>query len=311
MAALDVSAWDTQVRADVIQGYGESAIVPDGAFYQKVHTNQASLIFPKLTKRFAANSADGAAQLGVQSETEPGVALALDNPLKLYEYIPTSALNTQQGTIEGDFGERLGRDLRRGHDNRLIAFATAQGIARAANIGEISWQTGVGYVTSLEKAEAAGDVLKDILKNFAASQIPENERKYVVVDPDLYFDLLRSDMVRNRDFASGQDNRSTVDRIMFGGLTVLPAQSIWGTDQDASAGTELEGAPAKYLDDYSTYFGCGWSEPALGVGYVETLHTQVDNAPTWESVLVRARTQFGTAARQAEGFIAVVKVINT
>lgn len=308
---LDVSAWDTQVRADVIQGYTESPVVLDGSFIKKVHTNQASLIFPKLARRFPTNGADGGSALGFNSETEPGVALTLDTPLKMHEDIPDSAMNTQQQTIEGDFATRLGRDLRYGHDNRLIAFSTNQGIARGSFAGRVQWQNIPATQDTTEKrGDAAGEVLSDILKNFAEAEVGAPTRKYVVFEPDLFFNLMNSRFVRSRDFSSDTDNSGNVMRIRFGGLTVTSAVSIFNSDQDGSAGTRLSGAAAKYLANFSTerVSGCAWSEDALAVGYVEPLNVRSSYEASREGLLIRARTHFGVTATQ-DAFVYVSEVI--
>jgi len=308
---LSVSAWDTQVRADVIQGFTESGVVPDGSFIKKVHTNQASLIFPKLNRRFPENTPDGGAALGFLSETEPGITLALDEPLKLHEDIPDSAMNTQQGTIEGDFSVRLGRDLRYGHDNRLIAFATNQGIARSSFAGRVQWQNVPATQDTTEKrGDAAGEVLSDCLKNFADAEVGDTTRKYVVFEPDLFYNLLNSKFVRSRDFTTDADNSGNVMRIRFGGLTVSSAVSIFNSDQDGSAGTRLFGAAAKYLANFSTerVSGVAWSEDALAVGYVEPLNVRSSYEASREGLLIRARTHFGTTATQ-DAFVYVSEVI--
>ena len=143
--AIDLSNWDTTVRASVIQGYAESAIFPDEAYDRRVHTNQASLVFPKITKRFATNGVDGTLLTPNSPTADPAVTLALDNPLKLHDYIPYSALNTQQASLEGDWAERLGRDLRRGQDNRFISFGLQCAIGSGSPLAPATrgiWETG-------------------------------------------------------------------------------------------------------------------------------------------------------------------------
>ena len=319
--ALDLSNWDTTVRASVIQAFAESAIVPDESYDRRVHTNQASLVFPKISKRFAQNKADGTILTPNTPGADPAVSLALDQPLKLHDYLPYSAMNTQQATLEGDWAERLGRDLRRGQDNRFIAFSIQCAIGGGTTLAPDSgvfWETGVGFTTDDQKAEAAANVIRDILKKFADNQVPDNERKYIIVTPEIFFDSLRSQMLRSRDFTQDSNNAGQLSRIQFGEATIMRAVSIFDTDQDGTSDTELFGAPAKYLDDYSEVsgtsegvHGVGWAGPSsLGVGFVETLNTRVSDSPEHESVLVNARLQMGTACKQDEGFVSVVKTVN-
>lgn len=296
---LDVSAWNTTVRDRTIQAFAESEIVPNGSFDARNFPNQANLRFPKISKRYAQNAADDSADLGVGAVTEPTVTLSLDNPLKLWDYIPQSALNTQQQSIDGDYAVRLGRDLRRGHDNRLIAFAVNQAIARAGSAGLVAWDD--DGATEEARGDAAGAVLKKILQNFANAQVPDNEPKWGILHPDLFFDLLSSRFARSRDFTMSSDNSGHVTEIQFGGARFRPAVSIFKQDFTLE-GTELDGAPAKYLADFTTVDGVAWAGSALGVGYVETASTQTDYIPQKESLLVKARMQFGTASKQAEAF---------
>ncbi len=309
---LSVSAWDTLVRADVIQGFTESGVVPDGSFIKKVHTNQAALIFPKLDRRFPTNLPDGGGVLGFGSQTEPGITLALDDPLKMHEDIPDSAINSQQETIEGDFAVRLGRDLRYGHDNRLIAFATNSGIARTSFAGRVQWQNIPATQNTTElRGDAAGEVLSDCLKNFADAEVGDLTRKYVVFEPDLFYNLLNSRFVRSRDFTTDTDNSGNVMRIRFGGLTVSSAVSIFNSNQTGVTGSKLDNAAAKYLADFTTerVSGVAWSEDAMGVGYVEPLNVRSSYEASREGLLIRARTHFGTTATQSEGFVYVSEVI--
>jgi len=308
MAAIDVTAWATTVRSSVIQGYAESAIFPDEGMDRRVHTNQASLVFPKLNARFPENRADGSL-LADSTDTEPAVNLALDLPLKMHTYIPYSALNTEQITIEGDYSERLGRDLRRGQDNRFISFCMNTASGRAANAGRVQWQTGVGFTTDDQKAESAANVVRDILRNFADNEVPDGDRKYVILDPSIFFDLLRSKMLRSRDFTTDSDNSGQLSRISFGDATISRAVSTF--DQDFTLeGTKLNGAPAKYLGDFSGQFGIGWVGNAFGTGYVETLNTRVSDQPAHEAVLVNARVHFGVTSKQDEGFVFVEENVN-
>ncbi len=308
---LDISAWDTVVRSDVIQGYSESPIVLDGSFLKKVHTNQASLTFPKIEKRIADNAPDGGNELGFLSVVEPNVALTLDNPLKLHEDIPDSAMNVSQTTIEGDFAKRLGTDLRYGHDLRLIAFATNQGIARTSFAGRVIWANNPANEDTTEKrGDAAGEVLSGVLKGFAAAEIGDNVRKYVVFAPDLFFNLMNSRFVRSRDFSSESDNTGNVMRIRFGGLTVTSAVAIFNLDEDP--GVKLgPNAPSKYTGDFTVnrIQGCAWAEDALAVGYVEPLSVRSSYEASREGLLIRARVHFGTTATQSEGFQYVSEVV--
>ncbi len=308
MAAIDVTSWATTVRASVIQGYAESAIFPDEAMDRRIHTNQASLVFPKLDPRFPSNKADGSL-LADSTDTEPAVNLALDLPLKMHTYIPYSALNTESVTIEGDYSERLGRDLRAGQDNRFVAFCLKTAIARSSNAGRVFWQTGVGFTTDDQQAESAANVVRDILKNFADNEVPDSERKYVLVSPSIFFDLLRSKMIRSRDFTSDSDNSGQLSRISFGDATIMRAVSVF--DQDfSSPTTKLLLAPSKYLADYSGNFGIGWVGNAFGTGYVETINTRVSDQPAHEAVLVNARVHFGTTNKLDEGFVYVDENVN-
>ena len=309
---IDLSAWDTLVRADVIQGYTESPVVLDGSFIKKVHTNQAAMIFPKLNPRVPRNDVDGGGPLGFNSFTEPGVTLAPDSPLKMHEDIPDSDMNTQQMSLESDLAKRLGIDLRYGHDNRLIAFATNQGIARSSFAGRVIWNNNPANEDTVEKrGDAAGEVLSDILKNFAEAQVGSPTRKYVVFEPDLFFNLMNSKFVRSRDFTTDTDNAGTVMRIRFGGLTVTSSVSIFNSNQAGGAGELLDNAPAKYLADFTLerVSGCAWSEDAMGVGYVEPLSVRSSYEASREGLLIRARTQFGTTATQSSGFSYVSEVI--
>lgn len=305
---INVTAWATTVRASIIQGYAESAIFPEEAMDRRVHKNQASLVFPKLEARFPENRADGII-LVAGSPSEPAVTLTLDLPLKMHEYIPYSALNTEQVTIEGDYSERLGRDLRRGQDNRFVAFCLRTASDRAGNAGRVLWQTGAGFVTDEEKAESAANVVRDILKNFADNEVPDNERKYVLLSPEIFFDLLRSKMLRSRDFTSDSDNSGPLSRLRFGDAIITRAVSI--LDQDfTTEGGKLNGAPAKYLGDFQGQHGIGWVGSAFGTGFVETLNTRVSDSPEHEAVLVNARVHFGTASKQDEGFVFVEENVN-
>ncbi len=299
---LDVSAWNDTVRDRVIQAFAESEIVPNGSFDSRNFPNHANLRFPKISKRFAQNAPDDSATLGVDNVVEPTVTLSLDDPLKLWEYIPQSALNTQQQSIDSDYGTRLGRDLRRGHDNRLIAFSVKQAVARAASAGKVTWDpTGT---TEEAKGDNAGEVLKEIIRNFANAQVPDNEPKYGILHPDLFFDLLSSRFSRSRDFTSDSDSSGRITSIRFGGIEFRPAVSIF--DQDFSSPvTELDGAPAKYLQDFTDHFGVAWAGSALGVGYVEPAGTSSDYIPQKESLLVKARMHLGTASKQDEAFVFV------
>ncbi len=312
MSTLNVSAWNTKIRADVIQGYTEGGIVVDGSFIKKVHTNQASLIFPKITRKFADNVADGGVALAFTSGTEPGVTLSVDEPLKMHEDIPDSAMNLQQETIEGDFATRLGRDLRYSHDLRLVAFSTNQGIARSSFAGRVQWQNVPASENTVElRGDAAGETLSDILKNFSEAEVADTTRKYVIFKPDLFFNLLNSRFVRSRDFVSDADNAGNVLRIRFGGLTVTSAKAIFDQDESADPSPRLGLAPAKYHADFTAELvaGCAWSEDALGVGYVEPLNVRSSYEASREGLLIRARTQFGVTATQDTGFVYVSEVV--
>lgn len=309
MAVGDWSAWDTLVRSDVVQGYTESPIVLDGSYIKKVHTNQAALIFPIIARSYPANAADGAAVLGITGATESAVTLALDNPCKLHRDIPDSAMNTQQITLEGDYAKRLGKDLRCGHDNRLIAFALNQAVARST-AGLVNWQDTPAVQSTTElRGDAAGEALSDILKNFAAAEIGDDVRKYVVFHPDLFFNLLNSRFVRSRDFTTDTDNAGNVSRIRFGGLTVTSAVSVLNQDEDPVVKNVT--APDKYKGDFTGLFGVAWAEDALGVGYVEPLHVASSYEASREGLLIRARTHFGTVATQPTGYVQVTRVDNT
>ena len=309
--AVDFGGWDTLVRADVIQGYTEGGFVQEGSFIKKVHTNQAALIFPTISRTFAGNAADGGDELDHSANTETGITMALDLPLKLHQDIPDSSLNTQMQSIEGDFAKRLGMDLRNSHDNRLVAFATNQGIARSSFAGRVQWQNVPAAEDTTEKrGDAAGEALSDILKNFAEAEVGDATRKYVIFKPDLFFNLMNSKFVRSRDFSSDTDNSGNVMRIRFGGLTVTSAVAIFNQDFSSPV-TKLLTAPAKYLANFTTELvaGCAWSEDAMGVGYVEPLNVRSSYEASREGLLIRARTHFGTTSTQPSGFVYVSEVV--
>lgn len=291
---LTTTNWNaTQTSLEVIQAYTDAAIVPDNAFIKAVG-REAQTLFPSISARTATNAADGSAALTIGSTTETAVTLQPDSPLKVWEYIPYSNINTSPVNFISAYTQRLGADLRDAHDRRIINLVMKTAAAVAAGAQEIIFDNeGTG--------SAVAGALKDTVVYMDLAKIPQDNR-FLFLRPTEMGKLFDIASIRSGDFITGADNKNNLTRLMFMGLNCISYNGWFNTDTSA-----LSGLAAKYQFNAASatqpYVGAAWQRNALAIQYFEEVNVKSSNQDVYESMLVTARLQMGTAVLRTSSMV--------
>lgn len=288
--ALTTSNWDgKKVQIDVIQAYTENTIVPIESYMRAVGP-EAQSVFPNISARTAKNAADGTGTLAIASVTETATTLSADTPLKVWEYIPLSNVNTSPVNFLSSYTQRLGADLADAQDKRLVNFAAKTAIASGTTVLFDDEGTGSAVVAAFKDIAVQYDVLKT----------PQDNR-HLFVQPATLGKVYDQAQIRSGDYISGADNKMNMTRLQFMGLNIYSGSFNFNVDTSADANY-----PSKYqvaLNGAQPYLGASWHKNALAVQFFEEANVKSSFQDPEESYLVVARCQFGTAAVRGTNFI--------
>jgi hypothetical protein len=290
--ALTTSAWDgKKTELNVIQAYTESALVPDSAF-MRAQGAEAQTVFPNVAARTATNAADGTAALAIASNTDTATTLSADTPLKVWEYIPYSNINTSPVNFINSYSTRLGSDLREGHDQRIVALGAITAAATGTTVLFDDEGTGSAVVAAL----------KDTVVQFDTLKTPQLGR-YCFLSPVQMGKLFDVSSIRSGDFISGADNVNNLIRLNFMGMTVISGNFVFNVDH--SSNTNFA---SKYRANFAgaqPVWGVAWHNAAYAVQYFEPVNVKDSAQDVYESMLITARVHMGTAVVRNTNFIRI------
>jgi hypothetical protein len=282
-----LTGWDSkQFANDVIKAFVEANKIDD-SWYMRTMSKQASVVYGNIAAVTAKNSADGS-ELADAGNTETGTSITADNPLKVWNYIPLSAINTHgDSNVVAQYAQHLGIALRNAYELELANFLTT------SSPTSITFNDDVGRT-----GQDIADALRDVAKTFDANNVPTVGR-YVLLHPTYFYDMYNVAGVRSGDYISGADNSKPFQEMNFLGMRVRSATLGFNTDN--SANTNLDSKYRTNLAGATPTWGVAWHQSSLGVNWYEAPSISDDLIADKDAILVKARMQIGTGLTRGAG----------
>lgn len=290
--AVTISNWDTKIFSqDVIKAFSEAGRIPDNS-YMLTNTNESIVVYGNLASVTPANTADGATDLADAGNTETSTTVEADAPLKVWAYIPMSAISTHgSANVVANYAEHLGQQLRMAYEKRL------------ANLLCTTSPTSVTFddeLTDSTLGTSVAQALKNVASTFDTNFTPIDGR-YCLLRPNEFTSLYNVAGVRSSDFISGVDNGKAFQSMNFMGMTVVSYTGDFKTDKSADTNYS-----SKYRVNLSNVYGVAWHKSALACNWYQAPVVTSDEIPEKDCVLVKARLVMGTGLTRGAGYRIVI-----
>lgn len=291
--AVSLSGWDAKLfQTEVIKAFVEAGKIDD-SWYLRTNSNSASVLYGNMAAMTVKNAADGS-DLADAGSTETGTTITSDNPLKVWNYIPLSALSTHGETnVVSQYASMFGAQLRESYETELANLLTT------SSPTTITFNDDTGYTGS-----DVADALRDVSKTFDINKVPTIDR-YVLLHPTYFTAMYNVAGVRSADYISGGDNSKPFNEMNFLGMRVRSA--VLGFNVDNSANTNLDSKYRTNLSGATPVWGVAWCKSALAVNFYENITITDDLIPQKDAILVKARMLVGTGLTRGAGSRIIIK----
>lgn len=265
---------------EVLTAFAQSAIMP-GKHMERTIASGKSAQFPAIWQAAASYHTPGTYIIG-QSIAHSEIVVTIDDLLVAPVFIANIDEAMNHYDVRAPYSTEQGRALGKAYDTNVM-----QCVVLASR--ETETFTGSGAGGSITDADIAtdADVLAGAIMQGAQKldelNVPESPR-YAAFKPALYWLLLQSDLIINRDFTTGGDIRKG-KAYEIAGVQIL--KSNWVPSTNVVAG------PTKYRGDFSKTKGMIWSPWAAATVKLMDLALESEYLITNQGTLMVAKYAVG------------------
>jgi hypothetical protein len=178
--------------------------------------------------------------------------------------------------VRGHYSTEVGRVLAQTWDKHALQVGV---LAARTTVGNINGESPAGSVITEAGSADFNDPAKLAAAFYAAAQtmdeknIPEADR-IAYLPPELYYALVQSDKVINRDFTAGNGDYAKGKVFEVAGIEIVKTNNLPKTD--VTADTVAAGSRDSYVGNFSKTAGLIMHKSAIGTVQLMDLSTRMD-----------------------------------
>ena len=199
------------------------------------------------------------------------------------------------------YAREMGQALAKTVDQNLVQLAVIGANASAT----ISGASGGDVITDADANTNATSLIASLfegIQKLDEKDVPSTDR-YIVVSPDIYYQLANNDKLLNRDFSTlnGDFGKGTV--VSIGGVPVIKSNTCVSAFADNSSA--VSGANNTYNIDASNYVAVMFHKSAIGTVKLKDLVVETTYDARRLGTLITGRMAVGSNVLRPESCIAV------
>jgi len=287
---------------EVMSSYNAKTVMKDRTRTRNI-TSGKSAQFPAIGRTTASYHTPGAEIVGKTIEHGEKV-ITIDDLLISDAFIANIDEAKNHYEVRSEYSMQLGAAMAQTYDRNLISMAIKACATGAADTGAVADQ-GDALRVALGAAPTTADIIASIYDQAARFDnlyIPSEDR-YVLVPPSVYYDLVQSDKLLDRDYSNPNGSYAMGSVVNVAGFQIVATPNLAINHLNAGTPDYPDTAADKYGVDASTTVALCMHKSALGTVKLMDVSSEAEYDIRRQGTLMVSKMAVGHGVLRPEALV--------